>query len=95
MTEEPTEMPRASATIEATDVRRLLDSDLSDPVLVLRAGKPHVIASADQDSEEYRGTLFIASRRALLEQTGDPGDSPQELERLAAVLTQMADRLGG
>jgi hypothetical protein len=29
-----------------------------------------------------------------MEQTGDPGDSPPNLERLATILSDMADRLG-
>lgn len=82
------------STIDVSDVRRLLDSDQEDAVLVLRAGTAHVIAGQEQESPEYRGTLFLTSRRALLEQAGEPESEP-ELERLATMLSEMADRLGG
>ncbi len=82
------------STVGVDAVKRLLESDREDPVLVLLQGRPRVIAAHEQDAEEYRGALFVASRRSVLEQTGDPGDSPPELERLAAVLSDMADRLG-
>ena len=82
------------STVDVDDVRRLLESGHEDPVLVLVRGRPQVIAAHEQDTEEYRGGLFIASRRSVLEQSGDPGDSPQELERLATILSDMADRLG-
>lgn len=82
------------STIDVSDVRRLLDSDQEDAVLVLREGAPHVIPSAEQDSPDYRGTLFLTSRRALLDQAGEPESEP-ELERLATMLSEMADRLGG
>lgn len=82
------------STVDVDDVRRLLKSDHEDPVLVLRQGQPRVIAAHDQEAEEYRGALFVASRRSILEQTGNPGDSPPELERLATILSDMADRLG-
>jgi hypothetical protein len=81
-------------TVDVDDVQRLLGSDHDDPVLVLLEGRPQVIAAADQDAEEYRGALFIASRRSVLDQSGDPGNSAPELERLATILSDMADRLG-
>ncbi|GAB1513161.1 hypothetical protein [Actinophytocola sp. KF-1] len=49
-----------------------------------------MIAARDQDAGEYRGALFVASRRSVLAQAGDPPDP----ERLAAILSDMADRLG-
>ena len=83
------------STVDVDDVKRLMTAEHEDPVLVLLRGRPRVIAAGDQDAEEYRGALFVASRRSVLEQTGDPGDSPPELERIAAILSDMADRLGG
>jgi hypothetical protein len=82
-------------TVDVEDVRQLLNSDEEDPVLVLRQGKPLVIPAGRQEADEYRGSLFIASRRSILHQTGQQGTSLPELERLAAVLSEMADRLGG
>jgi hypothetical protein len=93
MTEErPTSPPQ---TVTVDDVRRLFAAEVDDPVLVLRAGRAEVIDAGEQQSDEYRGSLFIASRRVLLEQTGAPADSEPELRRLAATLSEMADRLGG
>lgn len=82
------------STVDIDDVKQLMTSGHEDPVLVLLQGQPRVIAAHEQDAEENRGALFVASRRSVLEQTGDPGDSPQELERLATILSDTADRLG-
>jgi hypothetical protein len=82
------------STVDVATVRRLLESDDEDPVVVLLRGKPLVIAAREQDSEEYRGALLVASRRGVLDQTGDPGDSEPELARIATILSDMADRLG-
>jgi hypothetical protein len=82
------------STVDVATVRRLLESDDEDPVVVLLRGKPLVIAAREQDSEEYRGALLVASRRGVLDQTGDPGDSGPELARIATILSDMADRLG-
>ncbi|MBB4906124.1 hypothetical protein [Actinophytocola algeriensis] len=81
-------------TVDVEVVERLLKSEVEDPVVVLLQGQPQVIAAHEQDTEEYRGALFVASRRSLLDQLGDPRDSPPELERIAAILSDMADRLG-
>jgi hypothetical protein len=81
------------STVDVDDVKRLLVSDHEDPVLVLLQGKTRVIPAREQETEEYHGALFVASRSNLLDQVGDPGDSPPELERLAAILSDMADRL--
>jgi hypothetical protein len=82
------------STVEAADVRRLLDSDREDPVLVLVRGRAEVIAAGEQDTDEYRGALLITSRRTLLEQAGNQRDSLPDEEHLATTLSEMADRLG-
>ncbi len=82
------------STVDVDDVKRLMASDHEDPVLVLLHGQPRVIDAQDQDAEENRGALFVASRRGVLEQAGAPGNAPAELERIATVLSDMADRLG-
>ena len=81
-------------TVDVDDVRRLMTSEHEDPVLVLLQGQARVIAADDEDDDEHRGALFVASRRSVLDQFGDPGDSPPELARLATILSGMADRLG-
>lgn len=55
----------------------------------------HVIAAAEQDSVDYRGALFLTSRETLVDHAGDGAGSDSELERSAAMLTELADRLGG
>ncbi len=82
------------STVDVDDVKRLMQSDHEDPVLVLLRGQPRVIAAQDQDTEENRGALFVASRRSVLEQAGDPGESAPELASIATMLSDMADRLG-
>jgi hypothetical protein len=82
------------STVGVEDVRRLLDADDEDPIIVLLQGKARVIAASEQDADEYRGALFVASRRSVLEQGGHPGDSEPELARIATILSDMADRLG-
>jgi hypothetical protein len=81
-------------TVDAVVVQRLLESDQEDPVLVLLRGKPVAIAAGEQDTDEYRGALFLTSRRTLVEQAGRQGDSLPDRERLAAALSEMADLLG-
>jgi NADH dehydrogenase len=82
------------STVDVTDVQQLLDSTQEDPVLVLRQGKPMVIAAHEQEADEYRGSLFLTSRRTLLGQAGQQGGSQPDMERLAAALSAMADQLG-
>ena len=82
------------STVDVEDVQRLLDSEHENPVMVLRQGKALVIPAGEQESDDYRGTLFLTSRRTLLEQAGPQGDSPPDLERLAVTLSAMADQLG-
>jgi hypothetical protein len=81
-------------TVDAVVVRRLLESDQEDPVLVLLRGKPVVIAASEQDTDEYRGALFLTSRRTLVEQAERQGTALPDRESLAAALSEMADLLG-
>jgi hypothetical protein len=82
------------STVGVDHVKQLLESDDEDPIVVLLRGRPLVIAASEQDTEEYRGALFVASRRGVLDQVGDPGSSQPELERLATILNDMVDHLG-
>jgi NADH dehydrogenase len=82
-------------TVGADDVRRLFDSDLDDPVLVLLAGRPEVIDAGEQHSDRYEGSMLIASRRLLLDQAGGPPEGEPEFQRLATTLSELVDRLGG
>ena len=83
------------ATIEPADVRRLLESDVDEPVLVLLEGKAHVVPDAERDDGEFRGALRIVSRDELQSMSGVEEASGPDLERLAVVLSDAVDNLGG
>lgn len=80
-------------TISATDVRRLLEADAADAVLVLVQGRTAVVSAGQLDTEEYRGALQVATRSDL----GDHGTelSEHELEEEAAKLDAAVANLGG
>jgi hypothetical protein len=48
-------------TIVTDDVRRLLQSDRPDSVLVLVEGRTEVIGASQLASEQYRGALEVVS----------------------------------
>jgi hypothetical protein len=52
------------------DLRRLLDSDQPDAVLVLVEGRLDVVAAEDLDSNRYRGAFPVLSREDLLAGVG-------------------------
>jgi hypothetical protein len=83
------------ATIEPADVQRLLESDVDEPVLVLLGGKAQVVPDAARDDAEFRGALRIVSRGELQSMSGVEEASEPELERLAVVLSDVVDNLGG
>lgn len=83
------------STIEPSDVRQLLESDLDDPVLVLLAGKPRVVADSARDDDEFRGAMRIVSRDELVSMSGVHEAAEPDLERLAVVLSDTVDKLGG
>ncbi|UVS79813.1 hypothetical protein Actkin_03563 [Actinokineospora sp. UTMC 2448] len=76
-------------TVHGGDLRELLDSDLPDPVLVLREGRVDVVAGAD------RAGLEVISRADLLRTTGQTEFTDDDLERQAAALTATTNNLGG
>ncbi|MGW0523008.1 hypothetical protein [Crossiella sp. NPDC003009] len=78
-------------TVSGRDLRRLLDSDLPDAVLVLVSGRLEVVAGDDQ-----RATgLEVISRAEFRRQAG-PGDlTDTELDQHAVKLAAAVDNLGG
>ncbi|AWT52757.1 hypothetical protein [Mycolicibacterium smegmatis] len=84
-------------TISADDVRRLLEADAPDAVLVLIQGRTAVIPATELETDEYRGALQVATRSDLGRSGGDRGAdlSDHELEEEAAKLEAAVANLGG
>jgi hypothetical protein len=82
-------------TVSTDDLRRLLDSDLPDAVLVLVEGRLDVVAAGEPDSDHPRGALPVLSREDLLARVGGPSATDDQLERVAATAGSAVDNLGG
>jgi hypothetical protein len=81
-------------TISTDDVRRLLQSDEPDSVLVLVEGRTDVIGAGQLASEQYRGALEVISRDDLVKRLGD-APSEHDLAEQAAQLDMAVNELGG
>jgi hypothetical protein len=81
-------------TISIDDVRRLLQSDEPDSVLVLVEGRTEVIGAGRLASEQYRGALEVVSRDDLVKRLGD-APSEHDLAEQAALLDSAISELGG
>lgn len=77
--------------VRGRDLRRLLDSDLPDPVLVLREGRAEVVPAAERE----RAGLEVVSREAFLRQAATTTFTDAELDRRATNLSSTVNRLGG
>jgi predicted Zn-dependent protease with MMP-like domain len=82
-------------TVEARDVRRLLESNVREPTLVLLAGTPQVVSAADLETDDYRGAMVIATQQDLVDQFDGSDISEREVERVAANLNVEINTLGG
>jgi hypothetical protein len=81
-------------TISTDDVRRLLQSDEPDSVLVLVEGRTEVIGAGRLASEQYRGALEVISRDDLMKRLGD-APSEHDVAEQAALLDTAVSELGG
>jgi hypothetical protein len=79
-----------AASVRGRDLRRLLNSDLPDPVLVLTEGRIDIVAD-DRD----RVGLEIVSRTEFLRRTGRTTFTDTELELQATQLSTAVDKVGG
>jgi hypothetical protein len=79
------------STVQGQDLRRLLDSDLADPVLVLQEGRVEVVPGEGRE----RAGLEIVSRADFVSRAGRTTFSDEDLERQAAQLSTVVDELGG
>jgi uncharacterized membrane protein len=78
-----------AGTVRGRDLRRLLDSDLPDPALVLVEGRVEVVAV------RQGGGLEVISRTDFLRQAGQTEFTDAELDQHAAKLAAAVDNLGG
>lgn len=77
-------------TVSGRDLRRLLDSDLPNPILVLVEGRVEVVAG------DRQGTgLEVVSREQFLHRAGQTEFTDAELDQQAATLSAAVDNLGG
>jgi hypothetical protein len=81
-------------TISSDDVRRLLQSDETDAVLVLVEGRTEVIGSGRLASDRYRGALEVISRDDLAKRLGD-APSEHDVAEQAAMLDAAVGEMGG
>jgi hypothetical protein len=75
--------------VHGLDLRRLLDSDLPDPTLVLVRGRVEVVAAGDRQG------LDVISRKELLRRADQTEFTDAELDQQAAALSAALDTLGG
>jgi hypothetical protein len=81
-------------TISTDDIRRLLQADGPDTVLVLVEGRTEVIAAGQLGSEQYRGALEVITRDDLAKRLGD-APSEHDFAEQAALLDSAVNELGG
>jgi hypothetical protein len=77
------------------DVKRLLQADDPEAVLVLIEGRTEVISQRETDSPQYRGALQVVSRDELVKQVGGTELSDHDLAEQAARLDATVSELGG
>ena len=82
-------------TISTDDVRRLLQAEAKDAVLVLVEGRTEVISAGQLASEEYRGALEVISHDELIRRLGGTEPSEHELAEQAAILDAAISEMGG
>jgi hypothetical protein len=81
-------------SVSAEDVRRLLERDDDEAVLVAIEGRIDVVSAAELESPDYRGALQIATRQEMLERTEGAQLSERELAEQAEELDTALRNLG-
>jgi hypothetical protein len=80
--------------ISIEDVRKLLETEDSDAVLVFIEGRAEVINEGDLDSDQYRGALRVIDRSDLVDRlSAEP--SEHELAEQAGQLDSQISEMGG
>ena len=80
--------------ISADDVRRLLNADEKDAILVVIEGRAEVIGAGQLASADYRGALEVTTRDDLVRRIGE-SPSDREIDEQAAQLDMAVSELGG
>ena len=80
--------------ISADDVRRLLNADEKDAILVVIEGRADVIGAGRLASADYRGALEVTTRDDLVQRIGE-SPSDREIDEQAAQLDTAVSELGG
>jgi uncharacterized membrane protein len=83
--------PETNNPVQRHHLRRLLDSDLQEPVLVLSEGHAEVVPAADQE----RAGFAVVSRTEFLHQAGKSTFTDAELDQQAITLSTSLAKLGG
>jgi hypothetical protein len=81
-------------SVSAEDVRRLLERDDDEAVLVAIEGRIDVVSAAELESPDYLGALQIATRQEMLERTEGAQLSERELAEQAEELDTALRNLG-
>jgi hypothetical protein len=81
-------------SVSAEDVRRLLERDDEQAVLVAIEGRIDVVSAAELESPDYLGALQIATRQEMLERTEGAQLSERELAEQAEELDTALRNLG-
>jgi hypothetical protein len=81
-------------TVNAEDVRRLLDAREADAALVAIEGRIEVVTPAQLESDDYRGALQIATRDDVVQRAGGSELSDRELAEQAEDLDTAVRNLG-
>jgi hypothetical protein len=81
-------------TVNAEDVRRLLDAQEADAALVAIEGRIEVVTPAQLESDDYRGALQIATRDDVVQRAGGSELSDRELAEQAEDLDTAVRNLG-
>jgi hypothetical protein len=84
-------------TVTEDHVRELLTAaDSGRPVsLILLEGRAEVVATADLDTDRFRGALVLLSGADLAEEAGADGATRRDPADLAAALNAVAAQRGG
>lgn len=80
--------------ISTDDVRRLLEADEKDAILVVVEGRAEVIGAGQLASAEYRGALEVVARDDLIQRIGE-SPSDREITEQATLLDTAVSELGG
>jgi hypothetical protein len=83
------------SVISADDIRRLLEDEQADALLVLVEGRSEVISQHETDSPRYRGALQVITRDDLLHRIGGSDLSDRVIEEQATILDATVSELGG